>query len=157
MMQRPMAADPARASELALLCRSCGMCCDGSLFGRVDLQPDEIDPARRRGLSVLESGKAFEQPCVALAPPAPCAERACAIYAARPRSCRRFTCRLYASHAREGGAIEERLAVVRRVRSLVAELEASGLTPADVEVGSGEDAAYRELTRILEESFARAG
>jgi Fe-S-cluster containining protein len=132
--------------DLETLCRSCGMCCDGSLFGRVDLRAEETQAARRRGLKVIASGDAFEQPCAALA------HGRCSIYEERPEACRRFTCRLYERHEREGGPIEPRLAVVRRVRELVAGLEATGLAPSDLEASP----AYQELTLLLTNDLARA-
>lgn len=149
--------------ELALLCQSCGMCCDGSLFGRVDLEPDEIEPARRNRLRVL-GGRGFEQPCTALAQREREPGRVCAIYDQRPGACRRFACRLYERHRREGGPLEPRLAAVRRVRELVVALESQGLEPADFASdtpGSARPGAiaretYDELTRRLEEDFARA-
>jgi hypothetical protein len=151
--------------ELATLCQSCGMCCDGSLFGRVDLEPDEVDVARKRRLNLVPSGRAFEQPCSALVT----IEGAlrCSIYEERPRACRRFVCHLYDQHKREGGPIEARLAVVRRVRQLVATLEASGVGPGDFERARTNDPhadpcaaaampAYLELVGLLERDFARA-
>jgi Fe-S-cluster containining protein len=119
-------------TELETLCRACGLCCDGSLFGRVELEPDEVEPARR--LNVLTH---FDQPCPALA------TSGCTIYRDRPRSCRRFTCRLYERHRREGGPLDARLAVVRRARALLAGLDRAAPVPA-------------ELTRLLDEDFARA-
>jgi Fe-S-cluster containining protein len=166
-------ANAAQNGELAALCRSCGLCCDGSLFGRVDLEPEEVELAKTHRLRILPHERSFEQPCTALARSGP--ERACrcSIYDERPVSCRRFTCLLYERHRREGGAIEARLEVVRRVRQLVDYLEASGWTPADFEgapsspqsgdhdrAGDHEHEsalrAYVELTRSLEEDFARA-
>ncbi len=160
---------------LATLCQSCGLCCDGSLFGLVPLEPGEVESARKHRLPVVASGKGFEQPCTGLvAIEAPAhgvaedtdAHRACSLYAERPRSCRQFECRLYERHRREGGPIAPRLAAVRRVRELFAELAASGLTPADCDDESamaargeeGERArqAYRELMQRLEDDFARA-
>ena len=141
------------------------MCCDGSLFGRVDLEPDEVDTARRVRLRVVGDGKSFEQPCSVLVPvePRSSGRRACGVYAERPLSCRRFVCRLYDRHRREGGPLEPRLDAVHRVRALVADLEARGLTPADFE---GDDAKappsdpaariFTELMARLEEDFARA-
>ena len=129
-------ASPSGATDLERLCRACGLCCDGSLFGRVDLEPDEIEPARRRRLTVIPSGKSFEQPCTALVR----AEEggfSCTVYASRPRACDRFVCRLFEEHRTNGGPLETRLAVVRRARSLLA-------------AGS-----YDELTPLLAESFAR--
>jgi uncharacterized protein len=143
----------------ASLCQSCGMCCDGSLFERVVLQPGEVEAARRNRLRVLGSGKGFEQRCDALGEPGPLGERRCTIYGERPLSCRNFTCRLYARHRVGGGPIEPGLAAVRRVRELVASLEAAGLTPADFEGdGSKSPAAtmFAELMQRLGDDFARA-
>jgi Putative zinc- or iron-chelating domain len=153
-------------AELATLCQSCALCCDGSLFGRVDLEPDEVDSARRNRLPIVPSGKAFEQPCAALVTGAGGSGLRCAIYDERPRSCRRFVCKLYDRHVREGGPIEARIAVVRRVRALVAALEGAGFEPADFEgMNSGEQLAdpraaaamttYLELMRTLEADFSR--
>lgn len=143
--------------DLSVLCRACGFCCDGSLFNRVELLPEEVEPARKNRLHVLDGGRAFEQPCAALTP---CGDgqRTCAVYDERPSSCRRFTCRLFERQRRDGGPLAPRLEAVRRVRVLVAELEARGLTPADFD-GPGPEAAARaafdELIRRLEDDFAR--
>ena len=133
--------------DLETLCRSCGLCCDGSLFGRVTLEPDEVAGARKNRLRVIPRGTAFEQPCSALEGSEP--DRTCAIYEERPRACHAFTCRLYDRHRREGGALEVRLAAVRRARVLLRLLE----TTTD----EGERrAAIEELTRRMEADFARA-
>jgi hypothetical protein len=130
--------------ELATLCQSCGLCCDGSLFGRVPLATEEALAARQRHLRVLANGTAFEQPCTALASPNGADERrVCSVYRDRPRACRGFVCRLHERHRREGGPLEPRIATVRRVRQLIADVRASGRTSAD-------------LTRHLDEDFARA-
>lgn len=146
------------ADDLATLCQSCGMCCDGSLFGRARLEADEVAGARRNRLPVIESGTGFDQPCPALGP-APGGGRACSIYDERPRTCRRFVCRLFARHQQEGGSLEPRLASVRRVRELAATLESSGLRPPDFEgermAGTPAAHAFAELMVLLED-FARA-
>jgi Fe-S-cluster containining protein len=96
-------------------------------------------------------------------PAASDARRVCSIYAERPSACRHFTCRLLERHRREGGPLEPRVAAVQRVRQLVAELQAAGLSPADFDDAgrpspSNPSAmrAYAELQRRLEEDFARA-
>jgi Putative zinc- or iron-chelating domain len=154
--------------DLTRLCQSCGLCCDGSLFGRVGLQGDDVERARRGRLRVLESGNAFEQPCSALTGHEAGIDgrRRCSIYDERPRSCRRFVCRLYDRHRREGGPLEPRLTAVRRVRELLADIEGSRPGPADLEGDGGVDApegqavpespALVDLMRRLEEDFARA-
>ena len=133
--------------ELGALCRSCGLCCDGSLFGRVTLEPDEVRGARKNHLHVLPRGNAFEQPCSALST---LDDRcACSIYSDRPHPCRAFTCRLYDRHRREGGLLEVRLEAVRRVRALLRFLEMT----ADEEARC---AAVAELTQRIEDNFDRA-
>ena len=89
------------------------------------------------------SGKAFEQPCTALLPQKDAA-RVCAIYEDRPRSCRDFECRLHHRYRREGGGLEPSLAVVRRVRELL----------ASIDVLDGVELA--ELEKLVNEDFARA-
>ena len=133
--------------DLQTLCRSCGLCCDGSLFGRGTLEPDEVAVARKNHLRVIPRGTAFEQPCSALSGSA--TDRTCAIYAERPRACHAFTCRLYDRHTREGGPLEARLEAVRRVRVLLQVVEAT----ADEEKRR---VVLEELTRRMEEDFARA-
>lgn len=154
-MERETPPDPER--ELARLCAECGLCCNGALFGRVPLAPREVEPARRRALRVLPTATAFEQPCAAHAPGS-----GCAIYEDRPAACRAFACRLHARHRDEGGPLAPRLAIVARVRELVAALEASGFD-LDALEGDGSspalDAArdrHRELVTLLTEHLARA-
>jgi len=75
------------------LCRACGLCCDGTLFDLVKLEPnDDARKLKRLGLPVtLSRGKEpvarFPQPCAAL-----CADRTCRVYADRPTQCRVFEC-----------------------------------------------------------------
>jgi Fe-S-cluster containining protein len=78
------------------LCRACGLCCDGTLFDLVKLEPgDDAEKLKALGLPVaLSRGKTpvarFPQPCAAL-----CQDRSCRLYAARPWQCRTFECRLF--------------------------------------------------------------
>ncbi|HEY1956480.1 MAG TPA: hypothetical protein VGH28_12735 [Polyangiaceae bacterium] len=121
--------------DLEALCRSCGLCCDGSLFGRVPLEPGEVDCAKKNRLRVIPSGASFEQPCRAFA-------GTCRVYDERPRACHAFECRLYDRHRREGGPLEARLASVRRARELLA--------------AARPDEPQDELTALLERDFSRA-
>ena len=78
------------------LCLHCGLCCDGTLFRDVELQPgDDADKLRALGLTipVPSSGfrvLSFRQPCVAL-----CSDLHCRVYADRPARCREFECALF--------------------------------------------------------------
>jgi Fe-S-cluster containining protein len=134
-------------AELEALCRACGLCCDGSLFGRVTLEPDEVQGVRKNGLRVLQRGTAFEQPCSALVTQGE--ERVCSIYSERPRACLRFICRLYDRHQREGGPLDAKLAAVGRVRALLQLLESTVDEDA-------RRAVVAELTQRMDDDFARA-
>lgn len=66
----------------------CGMCCDGSLFDHVPVEPEE-----RAALEALdfdlysEAGEVrFRQPCAFLS------GKLCTVYADRPTSCRAYRC-----------------------------------------------------------------
>lgn len=86
------------------LCLSCGLCCDGSLFQLVKLQPGESDPRLR----LVPEHEAFAQPCSCFA------AGACAIYEQRPAACRDFRCRLL------GQPLAPALGVVARTKKLLA-------------------------------------
>jgi hypothetical protein len=76
---------------VAQLCPACGMCCNGVLFGDVELQRGDV--ARKyssAGLELFRKGdkKAFAQPCA-------CFDgKLCRIYADRPKRCATFECGL---------------------------------------------------------------
>jgi len=76
-------------SAAAQLCSQCGLCCNGVLFGDVELQPgDKAAQLASLGLPIFRKGRkqAFTQPCS-------CLEAGlCRIYADRPKQCRAFRC-----------------------------------------------------------------
>lgn len=82
--------------SLEQLCLACGLCCDGTLFDGVQLETgDDAVKLKSLGLPVKTSrGKApvtrFPQPCSAL-----CQDRACRLYADRPKQCRTFECKVF--------------------------------------------------------------
>lgn len=111
--------------SLSELCQRCGLCCDGTLFSHVPLQPSEVDAARRQGLAVVriaDGAPALKQCCTALK------GRQCALYAERPEGCRQYSCRLFGSVAGGSVSFEEALAVVARAHALLSEVE-RGLSP----------------------------
>jgi Fe-S-cluster containining protein len=78
------------------LCLACGLCCDGTLFDLVKLEPDD-DAGKLKALGLPVSfsrGRMpvarFPQPCSAL-----CEDRSCRVYADRPGQCRNFECLLF--------------------------------------------------------------
>ncbi|MDP2136456.1 MAG: YkgJ family cysteine cluster protein [Candidatus Didemnitutus sp.] len=78
------------------LCLACGLCCDGTLFDGVQLEPDEdAGQLKALGLPVAFSRARkpvarFAQPCAAL-----CEDRTCQLYQHRPRQCRTFECTVF--------------------------------------------------------------
>jgi hypothetical protein len=82
---------PQSPHAVGQLCPQCGLCCNGVLFGDVELRRG--DDARRLGelgLTLHRAGRKmrFSQPCA-------CFDgQWCGIYADRPTRCRAFECRL---------------------------------------------------------------
>jgi Fe-S-cluster containining protein len=72
------------------LCPACGLCCNGVLFGDVELQRgDDAAALAAEGLALFAKGRkrAFAQPCACLT------GGLCRIYQTRPRRCQTFACR----------------------------------------------------------------
>lgn len=104
----------------ARLCSACGMCCDGTLFHSVVLQPAE-DPRHfgSLGLKIKKrSGQAFfHQPCSAHD------QGQCRIYSDRPNRCRQFNCQQLLRLA-EGKTTEpQALETIREARRMVSQVE----------------------------------
>lgn len=68
------------------ICMSCGLCCDGTLFGRVYLFEDE-EPAPAVAEMLEPDAQYFRQKCAGFA-------GCCQIYEDRPRTCRVYRCGL---------------------------------------------------------------
>lgn len=79
------------AEAIAKLCPACGLCCNGVLFGDVELQRgDDAKLLSRLGVEFFRKGRktAFGQPCACLV------NGLCRIYADRPQRCATFDCGL---------------------------------------------------------------
>lgn len=69
------------------LCTSCALCCDGTLFGFVPVEADEVEAAGRLfALETFGDRTGFSQPCPH------CTTGGCAAYGDRPRTCRSYAC-----------------------------------------------------------------
>jgi Fe-S-cluster containining protein len=80
------------------LCVTCGMCCDGTLFHIVRMQPsDSVSALNVLGLKLKKKKgqNCIEQPCPMLK------QQQCSIYAGRPERCRLFECELLKRLANE--------------------------------------------------------
>lgn len=93
---RAVAAGCCGVTPAEQLCLACGLCCDGTLFDGVQLEPgDDAPRLKSLGLPVAFSRSRkpvarFPQPCHAL-----CADRTCRLYADRPHQCRIFECGVF--------------------------------------------------------------
>lgn len=79
------------AAAIATLCPACGLCCNGVLFGDVELQrEDDAKLLTKSGVALFRKGRktAFAQPCACLV------NGLCRIYADRPTRCATFDCGL---------------------------------------------------------------
>ncbi|WP_342377679.1 YkgJ family cysteine cluster protein [Myxococcus stipitatus] len=105
---------------LSTLCLRCGMCCDGTLFTHVSLQPDEASALRRHGVPLLqreEGPPVLAQHCAALD------GRTCTVYADRPASCRRYHCQLFSALSEKEVSLDEALGLVDEAHARIAAVE----------------------------------
>lgn len=113
------------------LCTRCGLCCDGTLFGDVELRgPAEAARVEALGLEVDTDDADSE--LLAL----PCAGlhgTRCSVYPHRPQCCRTFECRLLQQAKRGDLSVNDAIAriddargQVRAVTALLATFEGRG-------------------------------
>ncbi len=135
------------SSGSSLLCLACGLCCDGTLFADVELQPGDSGDRLRELGQKLRRGKdaegnpvhKFAQPCPALG-----ADCRCAFYAERPARCREFDCALLSSV--QAGKLSPDTAL-RRIRE--ARKQRDAVRRALVKLGD------RDLSKPLSKRFQR--
>ncbi len=159
------------------LCTQCGLCCDGTLFGDVELA-GRREAVRLEALGLDVDSDDADVELLAL----PCAGlrgTRCGVYAHRPQCCRTFECRLLQQAQRGEVTANEALAriaaakaQVARVRMLLAGLEPrggmrlplaeriadalgdlSGRTPAVRRRRAALVAAAGKLTRLIDATF----
>lgn len=99
------------------LCTHCGLCCDGTLFGDVELT-GRREAARLEALGLDVDTDDADAELLAL----PCAGlrgTRCGVYAHRPRCCRTFECRLLQETRRGVVTPDDALARIARTRRQV--------------------------------------
>ena len=157
------------------LCTRCGLCCDGTLLGDVELTgPAEAARLEILGLDVDTDDADTELlslPCAGLR------GTTCSVYAHRPQCCRTFECRLLQNARRGAVTVDDALArisdaraQVQQVRALLAKVEAHAARMplaervAEAIAGAGStsraprtvtelDAAMAALTRTIRSTF----
>ncbi|MBM3857776.1 MAG: YkgJ family cysteine cluster protein [Verrucomicrobia bacterium] len=105
-------------SEIAShLCQACGLCCDGSMFSDVRLQPGDSAPALKQLGFRIQYKKRFDffdQPCVAFK------NGCCSVYNDRPLRCRVFECQQLKRLTQGEVTEEEVLKKIQEARSKIA-------------------------------------
>jgi Fe-S-cluster containining protein len=145
--------DSARDTS-ASLCLSCGLCCDASFFGSVELQPADdaaalgaLLPLERKGDKVV-----FRQRCPALR------GTCCSIYTQRPLICRGYRCRLLRGVQEQPAllpaALEKVTGLVAAFAKLKAQLRQAGYLTVDPEVPEAFKAFRGTYTTALKASDA---
>jgi uncharacterized protein len=107
-----------------LLCQSCALCCDGTLFGKVPLELAELPPMRNLGFDIMEllEQAYFPQPCAKLI------ECRCSVYEARPNNCRGYRCNVLRRLERGELDIEQATSLVQKAASLRSSMRPSPLS-----------------------------
>ena len=92
------------------ICLSCGLCCDGTLIGHVQLNREEI-PALRKIMDIEdESGNGFFlHPCSKYCD-------GCTIYSQRPKQCASFNCGLLTSYEQKELGFDSAIEIIDRTR-----------------------------------------
>lgn len=103
------------------LCTRCGLCCDGTLLGDVELTgPAEATRLELLGLDV-DSDDAdvdlLSLPCAGLR------GTRCSVYAQRPECCRTFECRLLQDTRRGAVSVDAALARIATARRQIQQVE----------------------------------
>lgn len=114
--------------SLSTLCLECGLCCDGTLFLFVRVDPPEQDAVRALGIEV---GTKRRAPVMGL----PCGKlegKCCSVYAQRPSGCRRFVCGLGQRLVARQVSLDEARAHVADLHARVARVREVFAVPAGV-------------------------
>lgn len=98
------------------LCVGCGLCCNGTLYDRVSVTPEEQVRLTQLGFSFVgfETDTVFELPCHKEV----CGS--CTIYEARPATCADFRCGLLQKYQAGHLSLEEGKAKQDKARELIA-------------------------------------
>ena len=104
-------------SDSSNICLSCGLCCDGTVIGFVQVDADELPALREIKIMEEDEGKAiFLQPCELLCD-------GCTIYEHRPKQCALFKCGLLTSVEQNELLFTDALDTVEEVKQLKSKIE----------------------------------
>jgi Fe-S-cluster containining protein len=101
------------------LCRSCGLCCNGTLVDYVPVGDAEMQRLARLGIAVrrgTDGAARFDQPCAKF-----CGE--CSVYESRPDSCRSYRCELLKQLQAGGVSLDRACNIVREAKDMIVAAE----------------------------------
>lgn len=99
------------------ICLSCGLCCDGTVIGFVQVDNDEIADLRKIKVIEEEDGNSiFLQPCERFC-------NGCTIYDQRPKQCASFKCGLLTDVEENKVAFHSAVETIERVKQLKSDIE----------------------------------
>jgi hypothetical protein len=142
-------------SDSGNICLSCGLCCDGTLIGFVQLEKNEVSSVTRfMEVDVVNGNGIFLQPCDKYCD-------GCTIYSNRPNQCASFNCDLLKSIDEKELAFNSAIEIVLEVKQRRAIIE-DKLTNLQIELKS--ESFYFKMIELkkwlqnahLKESFSKS-
>jgi hypothetical protein len=128
-------ADDSMVSSSESLCLTCGLCCDGTLFWGVPLEPDDdVTPLKAVGINIVSDNDLtlLKLPCAAHK------NCTCAVYENRPQRCRTFKCKLLKRFERDDISQQSALGIISKMKSFKNEMNELALA-ASTTAQSGEE------------------
>ena len=104
-------------SDSSNICLPCGICCDGTLIGFVELENEELP--RLKKIMDIEDERAngfFLQPCKKYC-------NGCTIYSERPKQCGKFECGLLTSVENKELEFDKALDIIDKAKQLRVSIE----------------------------------
>ena len=127
-----------------VLCRQCGLCCDGSLFADVLVTEAELQPIEEVvGYERREDRILLQQPCQALC------DGDCQVYSYRPAGCRSFECELLKQVKCGETQASTALDIIKTVRETILSIE-------DLLIQLGEEDSELPLSFRYEAALSQA-
>ena len=100
----------AAISKSEHLCLACGLCCDGTLIGFVELSKEEIPSVKEiMDIEEIQGNGFFLHPCKKYC-------NGCTVYEQRPKNCAKFKCGLLKSHEQDSISFNDASAVINEVK-----------------------------------------
>jgi Fe-S-cluster containining protein len=140
------------------ICLECGLCCNGVIFARGELQSgDNAERLAALGLLLAPQKQAragnrkFHQPCAAFE------NGCCGIYSERPEYCRAFECALLKKVSTKKMENSTALRVIRTTRRRVDKVKRLLRKLGDADEHVALSVRVRRMTRRMESSFSENG